>query len=257
MFIQKGKNMTTLKSASLYLLALLISGFCSTQAQEQAVETNSLKPGVWALEFGIGSNFTLVSFQGASISAKYHTSATNAWQAGITVNGNAQNGSSLQLPVLGDTITSGNSSVNSNNSENVSLKVQYLCYANSESIIHFYTGAGPIVGYSHSLTSQQSFNDNSSPSHNMWNIQNTSRTADTWSIGASGIVGAEYFPAKVFSLHAEYNVNLTYQQQKSESKMSTISNDGGANYYGSNGSGGSHGWTLGSGGVSFGLNVYF
>ena len=114
--------MITLKSTSRYFLALLVSGFCLTQAQEQTVETSSLKPGAWALEFGISSNFTLVSFQGASISAKYHTSATNAWQAGITINGNTQNGSSLQLPVLGDTTTSGNSSVNSNNSENVSLK---------------------------------------------------------------------------------------------------------------------------------------
>ena len=70
--------MITLKSTSRYFLALLVSGFCLTQAQEQTVETSSLKPGAWALEFGISSNFTLVSFQGASISAQHHTSATNA-----------------------------------------------------------------------------------------------------------------------------------------------------------------------------------
>ena len=75
----------------------------------------------------------------------------------------------------------------------------------------------------------------------MWNIQNTSGTINTWSIGASGIVGVEYFPVKVFSLHAEYNVNLTYQQEKSESKVSTSSNESGASYYGSNNSGGTMG----------------
>ena len=198
-----------------------------------------------------------MSFQGAAISARYHTSTTNAWQVGITVNGNTQNGSSLQLPVPGDTSTSGISTTNSTNSETISLKVQHLWYANSESIIHFYTGAGPIVGYTHSENGQQNINDNSSPSHNMYTIGNTSGTANTWSIGASGIAGVEYFPAKVISLHAEYNVNLTYQQESSTSKTYSVNNYGGANYYGSNNSGGYHGWTLGSGGVSFGLSVYF
>ena len=249
--------MLTLKSISLYLFCLLTSGLCSIQAQEQTLETNSLKPGAWALEFGISSNFTLVSFQGSSISAKYHTSTTSAWQAGITIYGNTENGSNLQMPVPGDTITSSNSSSNSYSSGNVSLRVQYIWYANSEGIIHFYTGAGPIVGYYHSQNDQQDILENGNSSSKMWSNRITSTTAKAWSFGASAMVGVEYFPAKVLSLHAEYVANLTYQDGKTEGKTSSTYNYGSVNYNGSNSSGGYHGWALGAAGVSFGLSVYF
>ena len=66
--------MNTLKSTLLHLLALIASGFYLTQAQEQTTEANLLKPNAWALQFGIFSNFTLSSFQGGTISAKYQSS---------------------------------------------------------------------------------------------------------------------------------------------------------------------------------------
>jgi hypothetical protein len=249
--------MNTLKSTSLHLLAVLIFGFSSTQAQDQATETNSLKPGAWSLDFGITSFFTLTSFQGTTLSAKYQISSTNAWRAGISINGNTQTGTSLQLPIQGDTITNTNSTNTSNASETVLLKVQYLWYANSESVIHLYTGVGPIVGYSHSLNNQQNIYHNGSPSINTWSNQFTNTSTNSWSAGASGVIGVEYFPMKVFSLHAEYNNNLTYQQQKTQGTTNSTSNYSSVNVYGSNSSGTTHGWAFAYGGIYLGLSVYF
>jgi len=248
--------MNTLKTTFLYFLALLITGFASTQAQEQAPETNSLKPGAWSLDFGIGSLFTLTSFQGTTLSAKYQTSTTNAWRAGITINGNTQSGASLQQPIPGDTISSTNSTNTSYASETVLLKVQYLWYTNSESIIHLYTGVGPVFGYGHSLNNQQSIFHSGSPTTNTWTNQFTNTSNNSWSAGASAVLGVEYFPVKVFSLHAEYNNNLTYQEQKTKSTTNSTSNYSGANINGSNSSGSTHGWTFTYGGIFFGLSVY-
>jgi hypothetical protein len=249
--------MNTLKSTPLYLFALLISGFSLVQAQEQATETNSLKPGAWSLDFGVASFFTLTSFQGTTLSAKYQTSTINAWRAGISINGNTQTGTSLQLPIPGDTLSNTNSNNSSNASETVLLRVQYLWYSNSESIIHLYTGVGPIVGYSHTLNDQQNIYHNGSLSNNTWTNQFTNTSVNSWSIGASAVVGVEYFPVRVFSLHAEYNNNLTYQQQKSESTTNSTNNNGSANAYGTNSSGITHGWAFNYGGIYFGLSVYF
>jgi len=249
--------MITQKSIFQILLSLIIFGFSLTHAQDQATEQNSLKPGAWALEFGISSLITLTSFQGTTISVQYQTSTTNAWRAGITINGTTQTGTGLQLPIPADTLTNTNSSNNSNSLENVLLKVQYLWYTNPENIIHFYTGIGPIIGYNHSLNDQQSIYRNGSVGNNTVNDQITNTSTNTWSAGASGVVGVEYFPARVFSLHAEYGNNLTYQQQKTETTTRST------NYYattyatGYDFSGTTHGWTFNNGSVYFGLSVYF
>jgi len=249
--------MITHKLTPQYLLTLLIFGISLTQAQEPAAETNSLKAGAWALQFGISSNFTLLSFQGTTVSAKYQTSTTNAWRVGISINGNDQNITGLQSPIQGDTFTSSGSNNSSNGYENILLRVQYLWYANSEGVTHFYIGAGPIVGYSRNHYDQQDISNSSSPTYASWLNQTRSSTVRSWSAGASAVVGVEYFPVRVFSLHAEYSSNLTYEQSKNESNARSVDNYGTLYTNGDNATGSSHQWTLGNGGIYFGLSLYF
>jgi hypothetical protein len=252
--------MITLKSTPLYLIALLILGINSTHAQEQTTETNSLKPGAWALQFGISNNFTLSSFQGATISAKYQSSATNAWRAGVTINASSGNNTSLQSPIQDDTISNLSSSNGSSTTESVSLKVQYIWYVNMEGMTHFYTGVGPLIAYNHYYNNQQSSGSSNYSSNNEWNIQNSSTTSNSWSVGASAAAGVEYFPVHVFSLHAEYGASLAYQQQKAEAtsrSANNYSNYSNAISTGTNTSSSSHGWALNNANLSFGLSVYF
>ena len=249
--------MKTLKSTLLHLLALIVSGFYLTQAQEQTTETNSLKPSAWALQFGIFSNFTLSSFQGGTISAKYQSSSTNAWRAGITINGSTANNTSLQSPIQGDTISNVNSTNGSSTSESVSLRVQYIWYANAEGITHFYTGLGPLVGYSHLHSSQENSVSPSNASNNPWNTQNSETTSNSWSVGASAVAGVEYFPVRVFSLHAEYSVSLAYQQQKAESTNRSVNNYNNINITDTNTSSNIRSWAFNNGNLLFGLSVYF
>jgi len=249
--------MLNLKSTISYFLAFLVSGLITTQAQEQTSETNSLKPGAWALQFGISNLLTLTSFQGATISVKYQTSATNAWRAGVSIYGNTSTSTNIQTPIQGDTVSNTSSLNNFTIYENVMVKVQYIWYANSEGIIHFYSGAGPIVGYGKSTSDYQTINFNGRLSTINSNNNITNNSSDTWSIGASGVIGVEYFPTRVFSLHAEYGNYLTYQSSKNKSTTREISNYGITNTEGTDGSGSSHGWSLSYGNVYFGLSVYF
>jgi len=249
--------MITLKSISLYLLALSVSGIITTQAQEQTSETNSLKPGAWALQFGIASFLSLTSFQGGTISVKYQTTTTNAWRAGVSIYGNTSTSTNIQTPIQGDTVSNTSSLNNSTSYENVMAKVQYIWYANSEGIIHFYSGIGPIVGYNHSTNDYQTINLNGALNTVNSSNQITNNSTDTWSVGASGVIGVEYFPARVFSLHAEYGNYLAYQSSKNKSTTRNINNYGSTDTRGTDGSGSSHGWSFNYGGTLFGLSVYF
>jgi hypothetical protein len=249
--------MITLKSTSVTIISLLILGLFSTQAQEQAAETNSLKPGIWALQFGISSNFTLSSFQGTTISAKYQTSTTNAWRAGITLYGNTSSDTRQQAPIQLDSFSRSSSTNGANSSENIVLRVQYLWYINSDGITHFYTGLGPRFGYNHLRSTEQNIYGYGFSSSYIWTNETSTETSNTWSLGASAVAGVEYFPSKMFSLHAEYNSYLIFEQQKTES-TSQSTNNSNINYFGpGKTSGNSHQWMLSNGGVSFGLSVYF
>ena len=64
--------------------ALVVLGVTPARSQESAEKEfeNSLVKGAWALQFQVGSNFTLRSFQGDTFSIKKHTSDGKAWRGG-------------------------------------------------------------------------------------------------------------------------------------------------------------------------------
>ena len=249
--------MITLKSTTPLLVALLTLGVFSTQAQEQTVETNSLKPGAWAIQFAIGQNFTLSSFQGATISMKYHISTTNAMRVGISVFGNTGSSTSLTTPAQADTLGSSNSMNNSSNSQTIELRAQYIWYLNPEGITHFFTGLGPIVSFRHGRDEREAINTYNSGSSNTWSKQTQTQISNSWSIGASALAGVEYFPTRLFSLHAEYDLYLTYQHEKSEFTSKFLNSSGSYSSSTNNSTGIDNQWTLGGGGVTFGLSIYF
>ena len=71
----------------LLLIFISTTVYFSSPAQSQSSDSNSLKDGIWALQFGITGNFTLISFQGSTIGALYRISEKNAIRGGITING--------------------------------------------------------------------------------------------------------------------------------------------------------------------------
>jgi hypothetical protein len=230
-------------------------------AQNSPSDSNSLKSGAYALQFGVGSNFTLTSFQGSTIALQYHLSESNAIRAGVTFNGNFSDGTDLFNQVTGDTGHTTASGDNSSHSASISFTVQYLWYQNALAPVHFYVGIGPSVSYSYNDQRNAQASTPQTPYFysfgNDWTRLNYTNTTNQWALGVRGMVGVEWFPARWFSLHADYGEAIQYHWNSNKTTADGIlSSSTGANTTITD-KGSSKGWAISSIGVSFGASVYF
>jgi hypothetical protein len=70
------------------LLTLVFFSQMNSPGVAQNQEANhSLERSTWSLQFQISNNFTLSSFQGSVISAKYHFSKQRAFRFGSAISG--------------------------------------------------------------------------------------------------------------------------------------------------------------------------
>ncbi len=250
--------MFILKNKILLLIIALIALSFSSKAQNQKPDSTNLKCGTWALQFGISSNFTLTSFQGSTIGAKYQLSQSRAIRGGITLNGNTNNGPSSYSGSIGDSSAGtmpGNSSAKS---ANISFVIQYLWYMNPNGPVHLYAGFGPSVLYDYyhsSFNNPYLYNNGNDQSY--WVKENYNYVSTEWAVGAAEVVGVEWFACRWLSLHADYSEVIEYVWGSSSSNRSynAPSNTSYISNALSN-SASSKGWELNNSAVGFGLNVY-
>lgn len=232
----------------------------STMADSSSSHPNSLAPGKWALEFGISSNFTLTSFQGTVLSIKRQMNSHEAVELAIGGSLYSQSGTSKFTHTTGDTVDSHNSGSNGNESHSISLSACYLYYPNPDGMINLYFGAGPTVTYGHSDYRQQTYQLPVPPAISTTTITN-SNGQTSWGLGASGLVGAEWFMTKYLSLHAQYGLSVMYvashSTQLTANSSTTTSSGTVIPSQTSSNDWGYHGWQINPSSVMFGLSVYF
>ena len=142
---------------------------------------NSLHPGSWAIQFAIGSNFTLYNFDGLSISLKRHFSSNFGLRLGIS-------GSYYNDDTDIDT------SFYTANSKSFNVNLIALYYLNPKKPFNIYLYSGGLYSYSYEFNRvYEQFSD----------IKN-------WNTGLLIGAGAEYFIFKEFSIFAEYNYKFTF-----------------------------------------------
>jgi hypothetical protein len=241
----------------LFFILFSITLSFSTLAQSQSSDTVYLRQGSWAIQFGIGSNFTLTSFQGSTIGAKYQISETNAVRGGITINAGTSNGPNSYSGSVGDSSLGTVPGSTSSKSAVVSFVLQYLWYMNPNDNVHFYTGLGPSVSYNSSRNSSDNSYLETENNQGYWVEQLYGSNSTQWAVGAAAVFGVEWFACKWLSLHADYNEGLQYQWRSS----STNDNYRSPTYpvyipVNTESSASSKGWALISSGVSFGLCIY-
>ncbi len=230
---------------SLFLIGLSYQfGYAQTQqAEESPFSENSQ-----ALQFSIGDNFSLHSFQGATISYKHHLQQLTALRVGLTVTFGASSNETTSG------ITAENGTYGANQTQDltnilVQLGGQKIWYVENPSRVFFYFGGGPTVAMSHNSTNREDMQNPQGSSA----VKSTSEQSSTGlSVGISGLAGVECFAAKSISLHAEYGVNFGYSWTKSESTQnapppnSSVKNESRITS-----------WSFSSPGVTFGISVYF
>ncbi len=196
-----------------------VNVFAQTGEAQESKQVNSLKKGNWAIQFQINDNFSLSSFQGSSISAKYHFSNKKALRFGLTLSGGFSDKN-------GDVLIE-----SSTNNQNIGISTQYTIYPAVNKEVNFFFGFGPNVVLVHTNTESKYQNTQT-------NIEDTH-----WSIGVSGIVGVEWFVKRSISFLAEYSSSFNYNSDKRKDSHDNESH--------------TKSYDLNSKSVKFGLSLYF
>ena len=227
-----------------------------TLAQDHPASPDTLRHSAWALQFGVGSNFTLTSFQGSLIGCQYHYSPGSALRLSLSFNGQFGDNTNVGTVNQSGSLSSLTSNDNASHNSTVSLVMQNVWYVNPGDVVHAYFAAGPELTYSH-MYSQASGIQQAIPPATNWSTNSSENTNVTWGAGARGAVGVEWFAVRWLSLHAEYLFDVQYQWGSMSSSTSYVSGGPG---YGSTSTGvqesSSKGWQMTSLGVLLGVSVY-
>ncbi|MEO8666088.1 MAG: hypothetical protein ABI462_11395 [Ignavibacteria bacterium] len=160
----------------------------------------------FALLVNGGYNFSGHSFEAVVFGLKYHLTNRSALRLniGYSFSGNRYGGKHHH----GDTIGSMDNfrhEGHSGNNEKYFASVQYMFYPKPMKIINTFFGLGPRFGFgsSHSMHPEN-------PEELMGDEHRHGNRP--WSIGLSGVFGAEWFATKSLSLSAEYAAAYSYQE---------------------------------------------
>ncbi len=190
---------------------------------------NSLRGGVWALQFDVNGQLLSVNSFAGGVSLKRQFSPKSAVRFGIGVGGSSQ---------FRETITSG-SPQHTSDFQGGSIEAVYQRYWNPTSVVNAYWVVGPQASYSHD-ESETSGSGGRSTDEQSYK-----------SVGGVAALGAEWFAARQFSFHVEYSAFGYYSWRESSSS-----------FYPAGGTPGhtraeQHGWSVGTNsGVRLGLSVY-
>ena len=132
-----------------------------------------------ALQFQIGSNFTLTSFQGAALSYKHHLKPLLAIRVGSELSLSKSNFDLTEVDSVGDLETLSKSD---QTRYYVRFNTQLIWYSESYSGISFFYGVGPFLGFSKSEKKDELVSPY--PGHPRTNLD---ETKTGWSLGLTGL----------------------------------------------------------------------
>ncbi len=201
---------------AVFYSAIMTASIATAQEGESDAPApeHSLKDGVWALQFQLGSALSRRGYESMVISAKYHLTNRSAIRLGFDISGYIQFGGHTGHRGMPPDDTLYSSSRDNINRERINLLSEYVKYTQIDPKLHFFLGAGPTFGFSHYKSDR---NDRRTYPPEPKGPRSTSEDYN-WSLGISALLGAEWFPSKRISFIAEYGVSFdyTYALRKSE-----------------------------------------
>jgi hypothetical protein len=167
------------------------------------------------LQFKIGSNFSLSSFSGSTLSYKKHTSENRAYRVGISISGSIQDRLSL-IDHVTDSLDQRQTIDNNNLS--IGLYGQFLKYLPFK-YSYFYYGYGPSLSYSGGFRKYLVENFLSGEWEASW--EEDLRKNNAIQIGITWVAGVEIFITQAVSIHGEYSQGLSYSYTWNRSSHSS------------------------------------
>jgi len=189
----------------IFICLITTSSIPSVFAQQKDSIEHSIKKGSMSLQFEIGYDFRLTSFDGSQISLKYHISPNIALRFGGGLTSNINN-----IDVNYDDYYYNQSHISEPLEEynhEFYLTSAFLWYPKPNSIIKLYFGLGPRASYNYSKD-EYLYSDG----------YKESRWHEGWAAGLNLSAGCEWFPVYFLSLSAEYSFYGVYGENTRTAK---------------------------------------
>jgi hypothetical protein len=203
------------------------------------------RDGRWSMQFEIGDNFQLQSFEGAGLAVTKNTSPSGAWRFGVSLNGSFVNGETTNSFADDSTTIAFTDKVPSVDTGAFGLDLLRLVRYQPDRRISLQLGFGPTVRFFRQNTH---IPDDRAPG----SLEREERYSLS-SYGGLGQLGVEVFVARAVSLHAHYGAFAGYEQRTAYLKET--SSDAGATSE-LIVDAGQHRWTITSEGVTMGISLY-
>ncbi len=204
----------TRRSLACAIAAALVIGVAAPGAQAESptdtASVHSLRPGAWALQFGISDNFTLTNFEGGSVSVKRHLTDSSAVRLGVTASASSNDSEYAETALPPDTLVSRH--VSDGTQHRMSVSADYVAYPLLARRMNLFLGVGLVGSYSRSRGQTDVYDAR-------FGATERDSELDQWSVGISGSIGVEWFAAPSISFHAEYGGALRYYSNKQTSTM--------------------------------------
>jgi hypothetical protein len=177
-------------------------------------EPQGNREGKWALNFQIGEDFTLRSFQGMMISATRHQTRSSAVRFG------------LDLRIASSEHDNNGEALRKSSSRGADLVVHFMRCRKRESFPTLYWGIGPLISYTASDYETEISGEPSSYQR---------QEVLVWAFWGSGVLGVEWLVAQNVALLTEYGASAEYEKRteelcshssEEESKSSSLSSSG-------------------------------
>jgi len=228
------------------MLTCLVAGAAFADAP-----ANPLAPGARAIQFQIGDNFELKAFDGMSVSFKRHSSAESAWRLGVMLDLEIDDADSELSNVYSEALIVESHVVDSNG-QSLRVDLLQLRYPSPERNVCWYWGVGPRLRYSRYEEETTTVRGSQATSDEQFSRE----YGHSWSVGALGVGGVEWFVSGDVSLHAEYAASLEYGASTRELDE-WRGEDGGLPTYHRAVSQTGTGWDFGGTQAIFGASLYF
>ena len=209
------------------IICLLLAVACSAIWAQEPPEKESFKPGRQALQFEVGRNLSLSDFQGSTLSYRRQTSATSAWQIGVSLSGNFSTGEGTEKRDVSayDSLDIDYyvfDTSKKRRSLHFGLVSQRLKYSQTGPNLYFIRGVGPILSVDYSFAEDQLDIKGDYIPRYTHSYRISRRKRWTIATGISGIVGAEWFLTSQISLMAAYFSALNMQYGRDEILIKSV-----------------------------------
>lgn len=194
--------------AVLLLFAGAVSIFCQGRETKDTKDSvnNSLIKRKLAFQYDMGYDFASESIIPIVFSLKYHLSDKTALRLGV---GFIPGEEGPGRRHMNDTLRNfENFDHHENNPEQLNFTLNYMFYPAPKADVNLFFGLGPRFGFG-----EEQFGNPPNGPENVENDSNEERINNSWSIGLSGVIGAEWFAARSISFFTEYDAAFSYRQR--------------------------------------------